>query len=375
MATHGVVSADSHLDLGYLPKDTFTSRAPAQWRAKVPRVVESPDGGQWVAGERGEYKLGQWGGSLRDNARGRRMRASGFVLDEHRPYRINLRLADQDKDGVDAEVIYGIPFLAEMIKDRDTAAVSIAAYNDLVAEWAKAAPSRLYPQALLPGNSVEAAVAEVKRIAGLGLTGAEWDYLVTYKPVWHPYWEPLWAAAAEHRIIISMHVPMFATTTVGKLPHLDPHPASEAAWLSVLPMQIDEALASVIFSGVLERYPALKVVMTESGIGWIPYLLDRMDYEWEEHYDTMDWKSLIRTRPSDLFRAHIYATFQKDNVGPLLAERFCPDNFMFGSDYPHPDGVWPDSHAVINATLGGLSDTLRKKIVNDNARALYHMLP
>ncbi len=372
MGKYNIVSADSHLDLSYLPPDTFTSRVPKEWRERVPRTIDDANGRQWVAGEQGEHKLGRLGGSTRRNLRNIRMEEVGFRAEDRRPARQDLRIEDQEKDGVDAEVIYGIPFMAEMMKgDRDGAAWSVRAYNEFVADWAKAYPDRLYPQGLLPGNNPEAAVEEIKRLAKLGLTGAEWDYLVTAQPIWHPQWEPVWAAAAEYEIIISMHVPMFATTTVGKLPHLEPNPVSDAAHLSVLPMQLDEAIPSVIFSGVLERYPKLRVVMTECGIGWIPYLLDRMDYEWEEHSEDPIWQELIKTRPSDLFRAQMYATFQKDAVGPLLAERFCPDSFMWGSDYPHPDGVWPDSYAQIEKDLGELSEELRRKIVNDNARALY----
>ncbi|MCL0102283.1 amidohydrolase [Dehalococcoidia bacterium] len=375
MAKHTVVSADSHLDLGYLPPDTFTSRVSTRWQDKVPRVKATPDGALWVAGKDGEHKLGGLGGGVpkRRNLRNLRMTEVGFWDNARRPYDTNLRLADQEMDCVDAEVVYGITFLAEMMQEQDLAAVSINAYNEFVAHWAKAAPGRLYPQGLLPGNTVEAAVDEVQHIARLGLRGAQWDYIVTSKPIWHPYWEPLWSAAADHDIILSIHAPMFGTTTVGKLPGLDSHPASEAAWLAVIPLQLDEAICSVIYTGVLERYPNLRVVITESGIGWIPYLLDRMDYEWADHSQDSTWSDLNKELPSDLFRRQMYATFQKDNVGPLLAEQFCPNNFMWGSDYPHPDGVWPDSQAAINECLGKIDAGLRRKIVNDNARRLYNM--
>ena len=94
-----------------------------------------------------------------------------------------------------------------------------------------------------------------------------------------------------------------------------------------------------------------------------------MDYEWEDHPE--EWPKFVKNLPSDLFRRQMYATFQKDAAGPLLAEKFCPDNFMWGSDYPHPDGVWPDSLATIDQYLGDASPEIRRKIVRDNVASLY----
>ncbi len=374
MAKHGVVSADSHIDLWALPFDTFTSRVPKAWRERVPHVVQGPEGVEWVAGERGEFKLGQAGTRSISNARMERMLQVGFDPKDRRPVDPELRIEDQEKDGVDGEVIYGIFSLSDLMKDRDAAAIAFRAYNEYVAEFSQAQPDRFCCLGIIPGNTVEAAIADLEHIAELGLRGAQWGYLDTVKPIWHPYWEPFWAAAAERQVVISLHAPVFgSTTTVGLLPHLERHPASYAAFLCVFPMQLDEAVTSVIFSGTLERNPALKVVLTESGVGWIPYLLERMDHEWHDYYEVGDWKSLIDTEPSQLFRDHIYATFQTDTVGPRLAADFCPDNFMWGSDYPHPDGVWPDSKEHIGKSLAGLSDDMRRKIVNDNVRAVYRM--
>lgn len=366
-----VVSADCHMDPEYLPKDAFTSRVAARWRDRVPRVVETPHGPEWVAGEQ---KLGGWGPTrLRGIMRGGRwhaMQAAGFDPEDLRPSNPSLRLADQERDGVDAEVIYGalrrFGYLKEM--DPEVAAVTVAAYNEYMAEFCRTRPDRFYALGGVPCQDPALAAKEVAHIVDLGLVGAELPFQGLTKPLWHPDWEPLWAAAAEARVPVHLHTTGGATSVVGRQWG---NLAADAAGTCVLQMQADEGLTSMIFCGALERHPDLKVVLGESGIGWIPYLLARMDYEWGYMYDK--WEALIKTKPSALFRRQMYATFQEDPVGPLLAEQFCPDNFMWGSDYPHSDGIWPDSQAIIERTMGHLGEGLKRKLIRDNAAKLYRI--
>lgn len=378
------ISADSHMDMGYIPADTFTARAPAEWRDRMPRVVEGgPNGPVWVAGKDGEYKMGAWGihgqpglqvriraGETPASLRLKAMVEAGFMPDERRPSDPVRRLEDQEKDGVDAEVMYGIFTLSGSLKDRDAAAVAFHAYNDYIAEFCKAQPDRFIGLGCIPGNNVEAAVAEVEHIAKLGLRGAEWSYLDNNTPIWHPQWEPLWAAVEDAGLVLSLHVRTDTTTTLRGIPGTENNPGISAAWLSVGPMQLDEAVVSVIFCGALERHPKLKVVIAESGVGWIPYLLDRMDYEWQDHPAQSEIVSML---PSDLFRRQMFATFQKDAAGPMLAAQFCPDNFMWGSDYPHPDGVWPDSLEMIEQYVAPAGPEITRKIVRDNVAKLYNI--
>lgn len=369
-----VISADCHMDPEYLPKDTFTARVAARWRDQVPHVVDSPEGPRWVAGE---LKYRGWGPTglegMMNTPRGQAMRAAGYDPQEFRPSTPELRLADLERDGVDAELLYGplrrFGYLLTM--NPEAAVVTAAAYNEYIAEFCGTHPERFRALGGVPCQDARLAAQEIQHIAELGLAGAEMPFQGLEKPVWHPDWEPLWAAASECGVPVHLHIGaagMKATTTVGSYWG---HLAAAAGWNAVLQMQSDEGLASVIFSGALERHPTLKVVLGESGVGWIPYLLDRMDRHWESHYAT--WKALIKTKPSDLFRRQMYATFQEDEVGPLLAERFCPDNFMWGSDYPHADGIWPDSQEIIGQTMGHLSEGIRRKLIRDNAAAVYRI--
>ena len=126
-------------------------------------------------------------------------------------------------------------------------------------------------------------------------------------------------------------------------------------------------LISVIFAGVLERYRNVKIVIGESGIGWIPYVLDRMDAEWEDQFKDIG----LTMRPSEYWRRQCRATYQSDRIGIKLLDDIGYDTIMWGSDFPHPDGVWPDSSEFIERELGHLPAEVRHKIVCENAGKLY----
>ena len=372
-----VFSADCHLDLFYLPPETFTSRCAARLRERVPHVVDSDEGPNWMAD--GVF-LGTFGGFMGRKGitsyRGQKMKEAGFDPEECRPANPNLRLEDQDQDGICGEVIYGIRFIEDSIKDPEAVMATFQAYNDFIAEFCEADPGRLVGIGVIPAHSPDAAAAELRRIGsdGLGLKGALFDWFNACEPVWHSMWEPMWAAAEEAQVAISFHIGFgHGTTTVGpELPgargeaeYTDP--ISLAAHGAVAAMQSDEVLASMLVNGSLERFPGLKVVMAESHIGWIPYLLERMDRKFEEG-DYVQW---CRIKPSDLFRRQVWATYMDDRVGCLLAEEFAPDNFCWASDYPHSDGTWPESRRFIQETMGQLAPEVRTKLVHDNVIRLY----
>jgi predicted TIM-barrel fold metal-dependent hydrolase len=379
------------MDLASLPQDCFVSRVPAAWRHRVPRVVQTPEGAQWVAGEHGEYKCGLWASAgpkyhMRyhkdPNELGPRERAkleAGFKPEDRRTAVPALRIQDQELDGVEAEVIYGAALgLGRRIPDPEVVAVCLSAYNEWIAEFNQTNPGRFYGLGAVMGNNAETATREIEHAAKLGLPGVELPMVGLAKPLWHPSWEPVWAAVAKHRLPVHLHIGGGGTTTVhagdGRepIPGLEHSASSLAAFVCVVTMQADELLASLIFCGALERHPDLKVVFGECDVGWIPYLLERMDYLFEDNY--FKWKELITTKPSELFRRHLYSSFERDSIGPRLAAEFCPDNFMWGNDYPHTnDATWPNSREAIERYLGGIDEAMRQKLLHDNAAALYHI--
>ena len=132
-------------------------------------------------------------------------------------------------------------------------------------------------------------------------------------------------------------------------------------------LAMSKIIMEIIYGGVLEVHPALKIVIGESGIGWIPYILEHMDLEWEDQFKDLT----LTMKPSDYWRRQCHATYQSDPIGIRLLDILGEENVMWGSDFPHPDGVWPDSREFIARELGGVSESLRRKITCENAGRLY----
>jgi predicted TIM-barrel fold metal-dependent hydrolase len=378
MATK-VMSADSHMDLIYLPPDAFASRMPASWGARVPHVVERDGGRVWVSGDDVLAPYGVYGPGVTGGRRGRVLTEAGFASGrETRPSNSAQRRADQDRDGVEAEVIYGIIgisrglFGRKGITDPELLVAVYRAYNEYVADFNQTMPGRFFGLGCLPNHDGAAAADEVRRCARLGLRGAVFVPWGSAMPVWHEMWEPLWSAAEETDLVISFHVFEGGGATVGYEIKGVRHPAVIGAWTVVAPMQMDEILASVILSGVCERHPRLRLVLGESGIGWLPYILERLDDTYEERLaDDL----ALPMPPSAYFKRQIYATFQKDFHGVRAMAGIAPDNVMWGSDYPHRDGTWPFSAKAIEEQFRGVDPAVRQKMLWENARRVYRITP
>ena len=206
-----------------------------------------------------------------------------------------LRLEDMDLDGVWASVIYGPIPLTLSIPEPDLQTACYAAWNDwAIEEFNAFAPDRLCALPFLPSHSPGAAVAELERVAGLGHRGAIID--VFDFDAGDPAWDRLWAAAEQTGLPLSFHIKEGASARlsyeVGKW--------QSAAFATLLPLQLDEALAIMVFSGALERHPGLTLVLAEAGVGWLPYFLARMDMEWENLRGKIDYAPGVP--PSELFK-------------------------------------------------------------------------
>ncbi len=371
-----IVSADGHMDLFYLPEDTFTSRAPARLKERVPRVLPVDGKPTWVGdgGVMGGHAAWMGRGQMSTH-RGKRMVEAGW--EPSHPPDPKLRLADLDLDGIESEVIYGIRFVEDSIKDPEVIAATYRAYNDFIAEFCSYNPRRFIGIGNIPASSADAASTEIRRIGrqGLGLRGAKLEWFNGPQPIWHSIWEPMWTAAEENDVALSFHIGVgHGTTTCGpttveeKLKGTLPR-VSAATHQAVVAMQADECLVAILLCGALERHRGLKVVMAESHIGWIPYVLERLDGKYKEG----SYKDLINTLPSELFARQMWATFQDDRVDALLAGKYGTDSFCWASDYPHADGIFPDSQSFIRETMAELDENIKRKLTFSNAVRLYNL--
>jgi uncharacterized protein len=362
-ARSGIYSCDDHLDLYAVPPELWESRLPSALAERGPHVVTRNGKSAWVCEDR---VIGRSGMSVRSDV-AKKLTAigrAGIEDDGFRAGNPKLRLEDMDRDGLWVSVIYGPLALGFPIADPTLQDACYAAWNDwAVEEFNAVAPDRLSILAFLPGHSPEAAAAELERCVGLGHRGAIID--VFDIDLGDPAWDRLWSAAEHTGLPISFHLKDGTWSNLsyqmGKW--------QSAAFATVLPMQLDEPLATMVFCGALERHPGLKLVLAESGIGWVPYFLTRMDLEWRNLRDKLDYSP--RVAPSELFHRQVMATFEEDALGEQFIPLLGADSCMWASDYPHTDSTFPNSQQAIEEALGTLPEADRRKITATNCARLY----
>jgi predicted TIM-barrel fold metal-dependent hydrolase len=374
------ISADSHIDLPWIPPDLFTSNATAEMKARMPYVTDGPDGPHWTS--RQGKSFGLWGGVgpaghkyvPGSHHRVDVMAATGLYDDGKkgilRPTDPVRRAQDMDRDGVQAEVLFGILGAATRLGDHEAANEMFRIYNDWLSDFCRPYPERYIGLACLPYGDIEAAVKEVYRVANLGLRGLELSCSWDMEPMWHPVWEPLWKAV--HDVNLPLHFHTFPTLPPDVIVQQTGLTRRAAFFtvVSTFQLNLGNILAAVIGAGVLERYPNIRISFGESGIGWLPYVLDRMDYEWEDRFTDLG----LKMKPSDYWRRQCKATFQFDRIGTKLIDDMGVETLMWGSDYPHGDGVWPESSKYIAEQFGHLPADVTHKITCDNAGRFYGLI-
>jgi predicted TIM-barrel fold metal-dependent hydrolase len=361
-----IYSCDDHLDLPAVPPGLWESRLPRELAGRGPRVVTEGDARIWVCDGQ---PLGFRSGSISGDPRLKKLSAiarAGIEDDGFRASNPKLRLQDMDRDNLWASVIYGPLAIGLPIRDPALQSACYAAWNDwAIEEFNAVEPDRLCVLAFLPAHSPAAAAAELERCAGIGHRGAIID--VFEIDLADPAWDRLWAAAVQTGLPISFHLKggmwsrSLQTRQMGKWVY--------AAYASVLPLQLDEPLALMLFSGALERHPGLKLVLAEAGIGWIPYFINRLDLEWRALRDKLDFAT--RVPPSELFRRQVMVTFEEEALGAQLIPLVGADSCMWASDYPHTDSTFPNSMQAIEEALGSLSAEDRRKVTATNCARLY----
>jgi predicted TIM-barrel fold metal-dependent hydrolase len=280
------------------------------------------------------------------------------------------RLADMDQDGVDAEVLYFGGPVTQLPADPELRMYIVRRYNDWMQELSAAAPGRLVGLAHVPLLDVGEAMGELERIAKLGLRGFHVNPFPDDqggKPLHDPAYEPFWALIAETGLPISFHIVGPRGMAVSRL--LDPTPGVKETFIALAPISMTELIATLTFTGILARHPKLRFVIVESGVGWIPYFLQRMEQTFDKH---RFWtKSIIKEKPSLYWYRQGHATFIQDIVGVAERHRCGLGNIMWSTDYPHSDSTWPHSRQALEEHFVGVPAEERAMIAGRNAAALY----
>jgi predicted TIM-barrel fold metal-dependent hydrolase len=300
------------------------------------------------------------------------MSMSPITYDEMRPgcHDPKARVTDMETNWVEASLSFptfprfcGQTFLDA--KDRDLAQACVVAYNDwMIEEWCGDSHGHLIPLCLIPLWDAEMASAEVRRNAARGCRAVCFSEIPPHLglPSIHSgYWDPFFAACQDTGTTVCMHI-----GSSSKMPATSADaPPAVAATLS-----FNNSMASLsdfLFSGVLVRFPRLKLAYSEGQIGWLPYLLERADDVWRDHRAWGGVKDLVPEPPSTYYYRQVFGCFFKDRHGVDSLAQCGEDNITFETDYPHTDSTWPNTKQVAEGFMEGLPDSVVHKIMRGNA--------
>lgn len=282
---------------------------------------------------------------------------------------IHARIDDMNANGILASlnfpsVVMFDGYLFHQFENKANARIVLQAYNDWhIDEWCASYKGRNIPNALIPYWDINATVSEINRVAMKGCRSISFcDNPATkgYPSIHSEHWAPLWKACADHGIVINIHIGSGAQA---------PHASLESpidAWITTMPISIVNSAADWLHLEALQRYP-LQVSLSEGGIGWIPYFLERADFSFQQHHAWTHADFGPGRKPSDLFRERFLTCFIDDRFGLANIEAIGEDNIAYECDYPHSDTLWPEAPEHFQAGVAHLNDTVIDKISHANA--------
>ena len=357
MATYRVIDADGHF---MEPDSIWTKYLEPKYHSMAPKGMY----------ETGRYRL-SIGGRLSPYLLGPEKALKGGAKMSKGGYDPHVRLADMDKEGIDAMVMYtttGLFFFG--VDSLDLTVALCRAFNNWAHDFCRVNPKRLIAPAILPQMDVHASIAELRRaVTELGLNGA----FLRPNPIGgrtfdHSDWEPFWSLLEELDVPLVLHegatqdVPQIANARYENFVyrHMTCHPFEQQM-----------ALMSLIGSGVLDRHPNLRVVIVEAGCGWAPYWIERMDHHAEEWGYAMPAK--LSLKPSEYFKRQCYISADgEERMLPEFISCLGDDNLLFSTDYPHPDHPFQGVVAEI-ADRADMSETSKRKMLGENAARAFKL--
>ena len=389
-----IISVDDHI---VEPADLWTSRLPSKYADVGPRIIrkDMPNvtykGGQLTVNEGGGSTPADWWlyeklqrPLLRvDSAVGvprDQVTMTGITYEDMRPgsYSQKERLEDMDVNHIEASLCFPTfpRFCGQTFSeasDKELALLCVQAYNDYqVEEWSAGSNGRLVPLIIVPLWDPNLAAEEVRRNAARGVHAVCFSEIPAYLglPSVHDpdqYWDPFFAACNETEMVINMHI-----GSSSKMPSTSTD-APAAVGSSLTHINAELSMADYLFSGIFERFSDLKVAYSEGQIGWIPYLLHRMDVVWDENRGWGGVADKVPNPPSTYFPDHIYGCFFDDPNGLKLIDEIGADNITYESDYPHSDSTWPNTKKIAEEQMAGLTDEQRWKVLRGNAIKLFQL--
>jgi predicted TIM-barrel fold metal-dependent hydrolase len=369
-----LVSVDDHV---VEPPDMFTGHIPSRYADQAPRVVTRDDGtAAWVF-------EGQEATNIGLNAvAGRPPDEYGLEptrFSEIRPgcYDIRERIRDMNANGVLASMNFpSYPqFCGQYFaraEDKDLGLAVLRAYNDWhVDGWCGSFPGRMIPLALPPMWDVTAMAEEVHRMAKKGchaVTFSENPEKLGYPSFHSDHWDPFWKACSDEHTVVCLHIGSSSQVVVTSIE------APIDTMITLQPMNIVQAAADLLWSPVLRKFPQLNFALSEGGIGWIPYFLERVDYVYK-HHRAWTHQSFGDKLPSEVFLERVVTCFIDDAFGVESRDKLNLDMITWECDYPHSDSTWPVSPETVGVYLDGLPAGDVAKITHQNALRVFSFDP
>jgi predicted TIM-barrel fold metal-dependent hydrolase len=365
-----VLSSDSHV---FEPPDLWQTHIDRAFRDRAPRI-ERIDGGDYIVVEKDQILSGiglisntgvrfEAPETISAESRFEDVRRGGYDPEQH--------LEDMALDGVAGEVLYPSQGLFYFkVADPLLMSAIFRAYNDWLAEFCRSDPTRLKGIAMINLDEVEDGIRELERAARLGLSGAMiTEYPLEDRRFDQPDYEPFWAAAAALDLPLSLHT---ATRRQGRIRGAGDRTLRDASSRATKAFYPALSLCDLIFSGVFERHPRLRVAIVEFELAWVPHLLSSMDYTYRERHDEAIYRFKDAMRPSDFFHRNVVLSFQEDTIGIRLRDVIGVENMMWGSDYPHSESTFPRSRQILSEILEGVPEDEQAKIVGLNTACVYN---
>jgi predicted TIM-barrel fold metal-dependent hydrolase len=360
-----IISADSHITE---PPNTYVDFIDPKYRDRAPHMVRDEQKGDlfMIDGMKRPIPMGLIAAAGKPASE---LTLLGIKFEElHRGgWDPEARMADQDRDGVAAEVIY--PTVGMMLcnhKDYDYKKACFDAYNQWIAAYCSAHPDRLIGTGQTAMRSVKEGIADLRRIKDLGLKGVMMPGNPQVEDYDSPVYDPFWEAAIDMGLPLSFHILTSRDDAVGRGrgPKLN-------SFMSIIRGNQD-IIGMLILSGVFERHPRLKVVCVEADAGWVPHYMYRMDHAYDRHRYWLT-AGAISKMPSEYFRENIYLTFQDDWVAFKMKDMCNFRRLMWANDFPHSDSTWPWSQELLKKHTAELTEEEKNQILHDNVAELYHL--
>jgi predicted TIM-barrel fold metal-dependent hydrolase len=378
-----IISSDSHLQVA---AERWTPHVPAKYRDHAPHTVELPDGGHATVVVEGRNQI--FHGGLTGRPYENRWPNGGRFDTSPGAGSPEQRLREQDIDGVDGEIMFTYPAgigYYRGIKDDAVYKAMIHAWNEWLAEeYCPVAPERLVGMGMLPDTGLQDAVDELEYCARMGLKGVCLNKYPSGEDVPTAEDDRFWAASLDHNMPLAVHV-CFAGGHSGSpaFPHKhDPKEVSSGvdAFTKFTMYAVRGAgnALQMIFSGVFDRFPGLRIYFAETQVGWIPNFLEILDDQYDRHIHwaerLLEMKKLDRL-PSEYVREHFSWGFMRNAVGVRNRHEIGVERMLWATDFPHAESDWPESQHIIQEIFAGVPEDEKRRMLGGNAVEYFHLDP